>query len=121
MISLEPLAIFGHAAGTMQVISFSHEAISTYKRIFEDNSPEQRLVQTAAQIHRESTVLQGSLNKHPQLHTNYEAELNKIAEYCVEACSRLSNEADDISSDMNIQRGKIKQILRAVRFTTKRI
>lgn len=87
MSGLEAVAILGLACNVMQVISFSHEAISNWRRIY-DGSNDDGMASTASSLNDSSSSLQNFLVR-LQPATADEISLIELARKCSEASERV--------------------------------
>ncbi|PGH09646.1 hypothetical protein AJ80_07675 [Polytolypa hystricis UAMH7299] len=81
----------------MQIISFSHEAISTWKQCVETGSADENLAQRATSLSAFTAQLKESLETTPKPLTKEENELLEVSKQCLATSTQLNEELNKIS------------------------
>lgn len=96
---MEALAAFGIACNVIQVISFSHEVLSTCKRVCRDGSPQPDLEKNSNQLQRLSTKLLESINEPQSTLSKQQYELRSMATRLCDTIGQLITLLDDVKTD----------------------
>lgn len=95
---MEPLSALGIACNIMQVISFSYEAISVTRRVYDKGVVNEELVDKAADLEKLTSSVGNALKNSKQPSTAAEKEIVQIAKKCREASRELQKTMSELGS-----------------------
>lgn len=96
MSGMEPLAVFGIACNTMQVIQFTFEAVSICKKVFETGLPDPGLRQFVGDSARLYTNIDQSIRDITP-HTDDDKQFLRIVQNTRDVSEQLKDEVDKIA------------------------
>lgn len=96
---MEALAVFGIACNVIQVISFSHEVLSTCKRLYRDGSPQPDLEKNSDQLQRLSTKLLQSIDEPRSTLSRQEYDLRSMVLRLSDTTGQMIILLDNIKMD----------------------